>query len=119
MSNKDTHVDIYPMETLSSMVVVKRRENEPEYQHESKSNRDEVELAHFGKRQQLKVSKSTDQPTPSSTTPLADLSFFCPEDLRSRLHDRPDLHLDGHLGRDINVSSPLYLYPELGPPSRG
>lgn len=57
MSTKATHVDIYPMETLSSMVVVKRRENnEADYQHDSKSNRDEVELAHFGKRQQLKVS---------------------------------------------------------------
>lgn len=56
MSTKATHVDIYPMETLSSMVVVKRRDNEADYQHDSKSNRDEVELAHFGKRQQLKVS---------------------------------------------------------------
>lgn len=55
-----TEVDTYPMETLSSMVVVKHRNNEPDYQHDSKSNRDEAELAHFGKRQQLKVSNSLD-----------------------------------------------------------
>lgn len=77
MSTKATHVDIYPMETLSSMVVVKRRDNEADYQHDSKSNRDEVELAHFGKRQQLKVSNSPDQQSSSSTTPFADLFFFC------------------------------------------
>lgn len=77
MSSKATNVDIYPMETLSSMVVVKRRDNEADYQHDSKSNRDEMELAHFGKRQQLKVSHSTDHQSPSSTAPFADLSFFC------------------------------------------
>lgn len=52
-----TDIDTYPMDTLPSMVVVKRRDNG--YQHESKSNRDEAELAHFGKRQQLKVSNWT------------------------------------------------------------
>lgn len=64
MSTKATQVDTYPMETLSSMVVVKRRDNEPDYQHDSKSNRDEIELAHFGKRQQLKVNNSTDHHLP-------------------------------------------------------
>lgn len=76
MSTKATHVDIYPMETLSSMVVVKRRDNEADYQHDSKSNRDEVELAHFGKRQQLKVSILDRTISPSSTTPFANLFFF-------------------------------------------
>lgn len=76
MSTKATNVDTYPMETLSSMVAVKRRDNEADYQHDSKSNRDEMELAHFGKRQQLKVSHSTDQQSPSSTTLFADLSLF-------------------------------------------
>lgn len=55
MPTMATNIDTYPMETLSSMVVVKRRDNEADYQHDSKSNRDEAELAHFGKRQQLKV----------------------------------------------------------------
>lgn len=59
MPTMATDIDTYPMETLSSMVVVKRRDNEADYQHDSKSNRDEAELAHFGKRQQLKVCKWT------------------------------------------------------------
>lgn len=107
-----TDIDTYPMETLSSMVVVKRRDNEVDYQHDSKSNRDEAELAHFGKRQQLKVGlarrplrrRVSNRRGPGPM--LIYISFISLENFRSRLHDRTDLHVNGDLGRNINVSCP-------------
>lgn len=110
-----TDIDTYPMETLSSMVVVKRRDNEADYQHDSKSNRDEAELAHFGKRQQLKVCNWT----LLLTAPYADVYLLSPEDFRPCLHDRTDLHLDGYLGRNINVSCSLYLLFQTEPLKSG
>ena len=53
------------------------------------------------------------------TTPFADCwsALLSPEDFRPRLHDRPDLHLDGHLGRNTNVGCFALPLIRLSPPS--
>lgn len=52
-------VDSYPMKDLPSRASALQYQD-PESQRDSKSNRDEIELAHFGKRQQLKVGHPRD-----------------------------------------------------------
>lgn len=54
MSAVTSHVDDYPMKNLPSKAMTVQYQD-PESRGDSKSNRDEIELAHFGKRQQLKV----------------------------------------------------------------
>lgn len=55
MAAVNSDIDGYPMKNLPSMVVTAVQHQDPESRGHSKTNRDEIELAHFGKRQQLKV----------------------------------------------------------------
>lgn len=53
MAAMSSDVDSYPMKTVPSMVTALQYQD-PESRADSKTIRDEIELAHFGKRQQLK-----------------------------------------------------------------
>lgn len=59
MAAMSSDVDSYPMKTVPSMVTALQHQD-PESRPGSKTIRDEIELAHFGKRQQLKVSHPRD-----------------------------------------------------------
>ena len=56
MAAVTSDVESHPMKTPSSIVARVNKNSENHEEYNSKSNSDEAELAHFGKRQQLKVS---------------------------------------------------------------
>lgn len=63
-NNKDVDVESYPLKDINSVVLRRAEEEEHVVQISAAADsktiryRDEAELAHFGKRQQLKVSFS-------------------------------------------------------------
>lgn len=79
---------------------------DPESRSDSKTNRDEIELAHFGKRQQLKVSHPDDpQCYPNLLNDLTNLfPLVAVEVFWSCVHHWTDVYLDGNMGRTVRVS---------------
>ena len=93
-------VEHFALKTLPSRVMTSHIPD-PEAIGKSKSDKDEAELAHFGKRQQLKVRYTTFY----FGVPLEEFLTITPaEELWLRVYGGIDVHIDDHLGRGLAVS---------------
>ncbi|MCJ1462540.1 hypothetical protein MMC07_001142 [Pseudocyphellaria aurata] len=91
MASENMDIDGYPMKTLSSKTTEVQYQD-PESRGESKTYRDEVELAHFGKRQQLKVGHPHN---PGRDQNLETISLMVSCEYRVQVA-RTDFDVDGH-----------------------
>ena len=69
------------------------------FEAEASSDGGEKELAAFGKRQQL---RACSPPAPSLSLTRTNAPFHIAQ-LRLLFHSRPDMHVDGDMGRSILV----------------